>query len=322
MFLTYVTSLGDGQGCAATPAKGRDPYPGGTNPPGAPSPAPGRDRGHPCPHSLAGPGTTTRPTFDGPVSAERSRGPQCTHFYCVVIPTARLFELASSRHSLQNFPLVFVSRAVFTPPHSVALRANRINSCDFVLSSTKTGLSTSDGARVLSAVVLRTPCRRHCDPIPLILSFDFFIVSSRYKHSSVHNLAIGTSCILHTIMMPPILNVLNFRLRDRSSRFVDKSCWQIDLEGGRPGDAGVRRDTSRHGSGGANTTMTRARSPRVRQPTGCTCGVCECPPLRLTRNASRTRATDVELQLRPLATTTVANVVQQHRIGQKWKARA
>ncbi|KYQ52719.1 hypothetical protein ALC60_08134 [Trachymyrmex zeteki] len=30
MFLTYVTSLGDGQGCAATPAKGRDPYPGGT----------------------------------------------------------------------------------------------------------------------------------------------------------------------------------------------------------------------------------------------------------------------------------------------------
>lgn len=95
--LTYVTGLGDGQGCAAGPAEGRDPYPGGTNPPGAPSPAPGapvalhlpsRDCGHPCPHSLAGPGTTTRPTFHGPVSAERSRGPQCTHFYCGVIPTA------------------------------------------------------------------------------------------------------------------------------------------------------------------------------------------------------------------------------------------
>ncbi|XP_011645345.1 uncharacterized protein LOC105432296 [Pogonomyrmex barbatus] len=54
-----------------------------------------------------------------------------------------------------------------------------------------------------------------------------------------------------------------------------------------------RRDTSRHGSGGANTTMTRARSPRVRQPTGCTCGVCERPPLRLSWSCSRTRATDV-----------------------------
>ncbi|EZA50001.1 hypothetical protein X777_11490 [Ooceraea biroi] len=88
MLLTYVTSLGDGQGCAATPAEGRDPYPGGSNPPGALHP-PSRDRGHPCPHSLAGPGTTTRPTYDGPVPAEpRIQGPQCTHFYCVVIPMA------------------------------------------------------------------------------------------------------------------------------------------------------------------------------------------------------------------------------------------
>lgn len=87
-------------------------------------------------------------------------------------------------------------------------------------------------------------------------------------------------------------------------------------------DAGARCDTSRHGSGGANTTMTRAHSPRVRQPTGCTCGVCERPSLRLARSSSRTRATDVELQLRPLATTTVANVVRWCWIGQQWEIRA
>ncbi|KYN18932.1 hypothetical protein ALC57_08775 [Trachymyrmex cornetzi] len=103
MFLTYVTSLGDGQGCAATPAKGRDPYPGGTNPPGAPSPAPG------------------------------------------------------------------------APPTFTALLSQR-------------------------------PLNR-----------------TIYKHSFAHNLAIDTLCILHTIMMPPILNII-------SSRFVDKSCRQIDLE--------------------------------------------------------------------------------------------
>lgn len=59
------------------------------------------------------------------------------------------------------------------------------------------------------------------------------------------------------------------------------------LSRGGTGDTGARRDTSRHGSGGANTTMTRARSPRVRQPTGCTCGVYERPPLRLTRSSTR-----------------------------------
>lgn len=102
MGLTYVMGLCDGQGCATRASEGGDPYPRGPgcNPSRGPTPDP--RRGHGCSsapvplhvrsrargrpnayQNLCRLGCTVGPTLHRPVPAERSRGPQCTHFYCL-----------------------------------------------------------------------------------------------------------------------------------------------------------------------------------------------------------------------------------------------
>ncbi|KYN34722.1 hypothetical protein ALC56_11211 [Trachymyrmex septentrionalis] len=148
---------------AATPAPTPSPGPG--PPPGPPSTGPYRPNG---------PEGPSAPTFTALLSQRPLN--RTSHTFPPDANNASVyFNLLPRVTHCKISRSCFVPRAVLTPPHSVALRANR-----------------------------------------------------RYKHSSAHNLAIGTSCILHTIMMPPILNIMS----GISSRFVDKSCRQIDLEPG------------------------------------------------------------------------------------------
>ena len=114
-YLCYGT--GWRAGVRNKPPRGSRPLFGGCQPlsPPPPPPPPGatvalhlpsRCCGRPYPHhSFSGPGSTTRPTLHRPVSAERSRGPQCTHFYCRFYPRIRELHFPSHLPNRRTFPL-------------------------------------------------------------------------------------------------------------------------------------------------------------------------------------------------------------------------